>query len=230
MNEVLQKIIAVRNGLSRRQAEGLIRSGSVMLDGKIAKLGDRGNETSKILVNGRELRIAPDKIYIMLNKPKGYTCTNRYFAGEHNIFELVPINEKLFAVGRLDKDSRGLILLTNDGALAEKLSHPRYGCEKEYEVLIDQDIDVSKKLTAGIDIKEEDGVVWAKKAKYLKDNKYSVILSQGKKRQIRRMFQVLDIKVLDLRRIKLANLELKDLREGKSRQLTSVEIQKLKKF
>ncbi|HNX10580.1 MAG TPA: pseudouridine synthase [bacterium] len=229
MNEVLQKIIAERSSYSRRQAEVFIRQGKVMVNGKIAKLGDRANLDTRMTVGGRELKLPAQKIYIMLNKPKGYTCTNRTFKAEKNIFELVRINEKLFAVGRLDKDSHGLILLTNDGELTQKLAHPRYGSQKEYEVIISEDADHSRKLMEGMNIGEDDGFVKADKAKYLGNRKYSIILSQGKKRQIRRMFGAIGVDVLDLKRVKLSNLELGTLPEGKWRELTPEEVKRLKK-
>lgn len=227
MNDVLQKVIASRSPYSRRQAEKLIRQGLVMLSGKIAKLGDRASDEDKIVVCGRELTKIPPKVYIMLNKPAGYTCTNRTFKGEENVFVLVQHPEKLFVVGRLDKDSHGLVLLTNDGDLTQKLAHPRYEVSKEYEVTIDQDIDLSSRLLSGVDIGEDDGIARASQVIYLGHRKYRLILSQGKKRQIKRMFRVLGANVLDLKRVRLSNLNLGTLPLGQWRYLEAGEIKKL---
>ena len=136
MKIVLQKFIAQSGYCSRRQAEELIRLKKVLVNDELAELGMKVDQDSEVKVRGKKIAINKEKIYIALNKPKGYTCTNRQFEGERNVFNLVDVAEKLFTVGRLDKDSRGLILLTNDGDLALKMTHPRFEHEKEYMVKI----------------------------------------------------------------------------------------------
>src|SRR5680860_69388 len=114
---VLQKIIAESGLASRREAEKMIKMGSIKINGKLAVLGDKADpEQDKITFRGKPLPQKAEKIYIKLNKPVGYTCTNRSFPGEQNIFQLISLKERLFSIGRLDKDSRGILLLTNDGA------------------------------------------------------------------------------------------------------------------
>jgi len=170
MKAVLQKIIAMSGYSSRRQAEELIRNGLVSLNGQLAFLGDSADPQKDIIeINGKTIASLPQPIYIKFNKPLGYVCTNRYFKNEKNIFDLVDINERLFVVGRLDKDSRGLLLLTNDGDLTQKLCHPKFEHEKVYEVKVAGEIAnpnaIINKLKTGIDIGEGDGLVKAKEAK-----------------------------------------------------------------
>jgi pseudouridine synthase len=172
---------------------------------------------------------APEKkIYIILNKPVGYTCTNRSFPGEQNIFDLIDVPERLFAVGRLDKDSRGLVLLTNDGDLTLKLSHPRFQNAKEYEVKIRDEVInpqlVVNQLLSGVDIGDDDGVVKAVKAQYLQKGLFIITLNEGKKRQIRRMFETLGTRVTDLKRISLSGLTLSNLPEGQWDYLDQEEV------
>jgi pseudouridine synthase len=232
MKMILQKAIAQSGYASRRQAERLIRNGSVQVNGQVALVGDQADpQLDRITVQGRQLAAAPKKIYLRLNKPAGYTCTNREFKNERNIFELVNLPEKLFAVGRLDKDSRGLILLTNDGDLDQYLSHPSFEHNKVYEVLVQGQIRNSQtiinKLRNGIDIGEGDGIVHAQQAKYLQNNLFVITLSEGKKRQIRRMFQQLDLDVTDLKRVQIASLALGDLKEGQWSYLRPEEVKAL---
>ncbi|MFA6393606.1 MAG: pseudouridine synthase [Patescibacteria group bacterium] len=238
MKVILQKYIAQSGLASRRAAEILIRQGKVFVNGKKAQIGmavDIG-DAPEVKVGGKKLRLPEEKIYTKLNKPSGYTSTARKFKGEKNVFDLIKLKERLFIVGRLDKDSRGLILLTNDGELANKLTHPRYEKEKEYIAEISnskfqipkREKEVVFQFTEGIDIGEGDGIVKAKKVKYLGDNKFNLVLTEGKKRQIRRMFKKLGLEVRDLVRVRIGKLELGNLKEGEWKKLTEDEIKKLK--
>ena len=236
----LQKIIAARSGLSRRDAEALIKDGKVEIDGLIAEAGCRATEDAEINIKGRRLAQAPDNFtYIALNKPAGYTCTSAQFKDEKNIFSLVPFKEKLFPIGRLDKDSRGLLILTNDGDLAQHLSHPRYQHEKTYRVNLASPKNVEwsprdmamieNELLAGVTVPEETRPMKAVKIKYLQNGIFVITLNEGRKRQIRRMFEALGYAVKDLLRINLAGIDLGSLAEGKWRPLTEEEIKRLKK-
>lgn len=217
---ILQKAIANSGYCSRRKADELIRNGHVKIDGRVAIIGEQADpKINKITIDGSLIGEEEKKVYIMLNKPLGYTCTNRNFKNEKNIFELVDLPERLFAIGRLDKDSHGLILLTNDGDLTLKLSHPRFEHDKEYEVRVRDEVInpdmVVKNLLKGIDIGHDDGIVKAVKAKYLQSGLFVITLNEGKKRQIRRMFDALGTRVVDLKRISISGLELGNLPEGK---------------
>ena len=236
MKEVLQKIIAASGIASRRGAEAMIRDGLVKLNGYQAKLGERADDADEITVNGKKLERSVEKIYIKLNKPMGYTCTNRYFKGEKNIYSLVNLPQKLFAIGRLDKDSRGLVILTNDGELTAKLTHAKFGSEKKYLVKCAADDRLLKKVTIdqtvrtlkkGVDLGEGEGLGWAKSAEYL-NGTFTLVLTTGRKRQVRRMFQGLHYHVVDLFRTEIAGVMLGDLPEGKWEDLTDYELNKLK--
>lgn len=223
----LQKFIADCGYCARRKAGDLIKAGRVKVNGKLAELGMKVDEKDKVEVfdenhkKNEILKKNKDIVCIKLNKPVGYTCTNRKFKGERNIFDLLKSVSKkgvrLFVAGRLDKNSRGLVLLTNDGDFAQKLTHPRFGHEKEYLVATDKiknsDIKIIlEKFRSGINI--GDRVVKAKKIEYLKDNKFSIILTTGKKRQIREMFKMCGYRTKDLKRVRIANLKLGNLEEG----------------
>lgn len=224
----LQKVIAESGCCSRRRAEELIREGLVRVNNKVAELGQSVASNDQITIHGKPLKHQPKKIYVALNKPKGYTCTGRRFKGEKNIFELIDIDERLFTVGRLDKNSRGLVILTNDGGYAQKMTHPRYHHEKVYEVSVrpplakgeakgDYYQDIISCLTKGI--MDDGDFLIAKKATYLGNNKFRITLTEGKKRQLRRMFASLGLKVTDLIRTGIGKVKLGDLKEGEFRLL-----------
>lgn len=241
MKMVLQKFIADNTHHSRRSAEALIKNSKVKVNGELAVLGMRVDETDIVLVEGGKVEIKQKKYYIILNKPVGYTCTSRKFKEELNVFDLVKTEENieslLHVVGRLDKNSRGLALLTNDGALTQKLTHPSFEHEKEYEVEIkNQKLHLNRKeiqriienFKKGVDIGCEDGIVRAKDVEYIGDNKFRVILTEGKKRQIRRMFESVGWGVVDLLRTRIGKLRLDELKEGKWRFLKEAEIKNFK--
>ncbi|MEI7452266.1 MAG: pseudouridine synthase [Candidatus Falkowbacteria bacterium] len=230
MKVVLQKFIAEREFFSRRQAETLIREGGVKLNGKIAALGDRADDDDDVEIRGRRVQnldVNKKKVSFILNKPIGYVCTTRMFKNEKNVFDLIDTRERLFIVGRLDKDSRGLVLLTNDGAMAQKMTHPKYECQKTYEVKIsgpekidEAQIDfIERNFSMGVNIGDEDGVAIAYEVNYLGDGVFKVVLTQGKKRQLRRMFGALGYSVLDLKRTQLGEFKLGNLPEGQYKKV-----------
>ncbi|OGF25299.1 hypothetical protein A2303_03025 [Candidatus Falkowbacteria bacterium RIFOXYB2_FULL_47_14] len=243
MKTILQKIIAESGYCSRREAEKLIRSGRVTINGVLAEPGMRADDKDEVRVGSEKIGLQKKKIYIKLYKPKGYTCTNRKFKGEKNVFELLDgVETRLIAslhiVGRLDKDSRGLVLLTNDGELTQRLTHPKFEHEKRYLVRIGTDaermptdhgskqtVDAMKK---GIDIGDGDGVVRAKTIRHLSGNQFEIILTEGKKRQIRRMFAARGYKVIDIKRTAIGKLELGSLKEGEWKFLEEDEVKKIK--
>jgi 23S rRNA pseudouridine2605 synthase len=233
MKIILQKYIARSGYCSRRKAEELIRMGKVKVNGKIAQPGIMAGSTDAVEIGNKKIIPAAEKILIALNKPRGYTSTSRSFKSEKNIFSLLkegdrlPLSriKKLKIAGRLDKDSRGLLILTNDGDLVNKLTHPRYEHEKEYLAQIDANfkkIDANyivRALKKEIDIGGGDGFVRAKKAEYLGNNIFKIILTEGKKRQIRRMFRALRLEVIDLQRVRIGEFRLGGLKEGEWRML-----------
>ncbi|MFA4942118.1 MAG: pseudouridine synthase [Patescibacteria group bacterium] len=240
MNIVLQKYIADSGYCSRRQAEALIRSHEVKVNGKIAELGQRVSDEDVVLVGKNRIGGKLKNVYIKLNKPRDYVCTTRDFKEEKNVFDLLEGVEatRLFIVGRLDKNSRGLLILTNDGELSQQISHPKYESEKVYKVLVKtpdgdnlSDVQASAmiaKFKKGVDIGDDDGVVFSKDVTYLDNNRFLMTLTQGKKRQIRRMFEAAGMKVSDLIRVEISGIKLGILEEGKWEYLTEEEVRKLK--
>jgi len=231
MKIILQKFIAESGYCSRRRAEELIKQGEVFVNGEVAEPGMKADDKDEIKIFGKIIGLPEEKIYIKINKPAGYTCTARRFPGEKYIFDLIGKKERLFIAGRLDKDSRGLILLTNDGDLTQRITHPSFGHEKKYTVKLESSVPnpevVVRRLKTGIDIEEGDGVVKVKDAKCLNDKEFAITLNEGKKRQIRRMFMAFGLKVKDLVRNSIGTLELGDLPEGQWRPLKKKEIEEL---
>ena len=244
----VQKFIARSGFCSRRKAEEFIKQGKVFINEKPVKLGDSAQDGDSIIICGRKIRLVEKKIYVILNKPVGYTCTNRKFSGEKNIFDLVNIKERLFIAGRLDKDSRGLVLLTNDGDLAQRLTHPKFECCKKYivELRIKNKAtltgghpirvklrikDIENNFLKGVDINDNENmcvIAKVKDVKYLGDNRFEIMLTEGKKRQIRKMFKKFGCEVKDLSRTEIGELKLGNLKQGEYRYLTDNEIKILK--
>ena len=227
----LQKYIASCGICSRRKAEKLIVEQKIKINEKIATVTDRVNEGDIVKLNNKIIQQQKNKIYIALNKPVGYTCTAKKFKNEKNIFSLINIKERLFTVGRLDKESSGLLILTNDGDLTLKLSHPRYKHIKKYEITVDKKIkkEQIKKLLSGVLIKNKNDkyLSKAKKIKKITDNKIIITIAEGKKRQLRYMMKAVGLKIITLKRIEISGFSLGSLALGKSRHLTKKEIEKI---
>jgi len=229
----IQKFIADSGYCSRRKAESFITLGKVFVNGKkLDEFGLKINpEKDRVEVNGKRIIIKQksEKIYIILNKPPGYisSCNHK---GRKIILDLINIKERIYPVGRLDSDSRGLILLTNDGPLHNILSHPSFDHEKEYIVETNSPLTKAniKNFSSGLFI---EGVKTRKAIiKKAGEKEYRIILKEGRNRQIRKMMETLNKKVIDLKRIRIASLTLGNLKEGKWRYLTQNEVKSLKKI
>lgn len=211
----LNKYIALATGMSRRSADLAIKSNRVEVDSEKATLGLDVGDGSKVNLDGKLLKLKNRRTTLILNKPEGYV-TSRTGQGSKTIYNLLPKKfHDLKPIGRLDKNSSGLILLTNDGDLANKLTHPRYEKEKVYRVNLNKTLALSdsKKLLTGV--KLSDGMSKFIKVKDCSNNTYEVILGEGRNRQIRRTFNALGYKMNKLHRIQLGNIILnKDLEEG----------------
>src|SRR6266849_8912902 len=232
--ERLNKLKAHAGLGSRRQCETLITSGRVMIDGRIVRdLATKVDpERQRVAVDGEPVR-TERPVYWLVNKPRGYLCTNRDPAHRPLAIDLVPqVSQRVYTVGRLDEDSEGLLLLTNDGDLANRLTHPRYGVEKTYQVQVagDPTPEDLKQLLKGIWLSE--GHVKAMRIKREKRQKDStwlrIVLNEGKNREIRRMLARLEHKVLRLRRIALGPVTLGTLPGGRSRRLRADEVAALR--
>ncbi|MBU1087574.1 MAG: rRNA pseudouridine synthase [Candidatus Omnitrophica bacterium] len=231
MNERLNKIIAKSGICSRRKADELISAGKVKLNGKtVTKLGTQADiEKDKILFNGKLLK-TEKKIYALLHKPVGYTTTIKDPHAEKLITKLFPnIPERLFPVGRLDKDTSGLLILTNDGNLSFKLTHPKFEIKRIYEVKVEKYLSAQtiKKIETG-GLKIEDYITSKCKIKLITRSKTTtdlvITLTEGRKREIRKMFSMFGHTVMSLKRIRFGKLELGSLEVGKWRYLKKSEI------
>lgn len=233
--ERLQKILAHAGVGSRRQCEDLITAGRVMIDGRIVReLGTRVDpEQHKIAVDGTPVK-AERPVYWLVNKPRGYLCTNHDPAGRPRAIDLVPnVDQRVYTVGRLDEDSEGLLLMTNDGDLAFRLMHPRFGVEKTYLVQVagSPSAEDMQQLLKGVWL--SDGHVRARRVKRMKAHGDStwlrIVLCEGKNREIRRMLARLNHKVLRLKRTAVGPVELGHLASGKARKLTGPELLALRR-
>lgn len=234
MKERIHKIIANCGICSRRAAEELIEKGKVLVNGEKATVGQSADiEVDKILVGGKLLK-KPVKQYFILNKPEGYETTMSSPQKRRTVFDLMKTNERVVPVGRLDMNSRGLIILTNDGDFANKIMHPKYELEKTYEATVKGKIPKSKleKLEKGVRIKT--GITYPCEIKILKEGKtfmrVSIKIHEGKNRQIREMFKAIGYDVEELVRTNIAFLSLKGLADGKQRRMTTLEVENLKKL
>ncbi|MGI6637003.1 MAG: pseudouridine synthase [Minisyncoccales bacterium] len=221
MKVKLQKYIADSGYSSRRRAEELIKEKKVQVNGKLATIGMRVDEEDTVVVEGKRIRTSKkDRVYILLNKPKGYTCTNREIPGEKNVFSLVSPKERLFVVGRLDKNSRGLVILTNDGDFTYKMTHPSFACEKEYKVELGKEVGakIIEGLKKGVDIGEK-SVAKILEIEKISPKRYKIVMTEGKRRQIRRMFEAFGRTVTDLQRVRIDRYRLGRLKEGEWKQI-----------
>ncbi len=228
----LQKYIASAGITSRRGAERYIRDGRVRINARKATVTDRVHPDDIVTVDGKRVDMTNTHQYLMLNKPPGYVCSHARFSGEKSIYQLlkIPKDMRLFSVGRLDKHSTGLLILTNDGELTQELTHPSFEHEKEYRVGVDSELEKADltKLKKGVDIGE--GVVSAKKIKQLSPTSFSIVITQGKKRQIRRMVEAIGKKTTSLHRIRIGKLELDtNLAPGQHKKLNAKELRQLRK-
>lgn len=226
----LHKFLADCGLASRRKAEALISAGKVRVNGEVVtKMGvviDKARD--KIYLEGRLVRPEKKKIYLKLNKPPGYVSSCRGQRGEKTVLDLVKaIPQRLFPIGRLDKNSEGLMILTNDGELANRLMHPRYEHEKEYLVNVQCPMtnDQLRKLKEGVII--EEGKTLPAKVFREEEKSFRIILREGKKRQIRLMVEAAGNRVVRLKRIRIKNLTLGSLPVGRYALLTSKELQGL---
>lgn len=228
----LQKVLAECGLGSRRRCEELIEAGRVRVNGRKARLGDRVNpERDRVTVDGIPLQPKGEKKYILLNKPAGYITTVRDTRGRATVMDLIHEEGRLFPVGRLDKDTRGLLLLTNDGYLAQRLLHPSMGVEKTYLVRAEGYLTMQGLTRLRKGIRLEEGMTAPAKVRVLARKGNQCLLEftihEGKKRQIRRMCAAVGLRVLDLVRTRFGPLDLHELAEGSYRHLTSREIAKL---
>lgn len=216
---------------SRRNADKLIESGRVYVNGKIAILGQIVNDDDEIIIDGDIISNNDEKIILAYNKPKGVICTESKVEKQTKISDLIKdfgIVKRLFTVGRLDKDTTGLIIITNDGELSKKITDTKNNYEKEYEVLVNKEItdEFVKSLEKGVYIEDLDRTTLPAKVKIDKKNKkrFNITITQGLNRQVRRMCRALGYHVYQLNRIRIMKLKLNGLKIGEYRYITKKEI------
>ena len=222
----LNKFISQTGICSRREADKWIEAGKVKINGVVAKKGNRVGENDTVTVDGKPLKNKPKQVYLALHKPPGITCTTD-LKDKTNIIDFINYPQRIFPIGRLDKPSTGLILLTNDGDIVNDILRVENNHEKEYLVTVNRPITPQfiKRMSNGIPILGTK----TKKCVVERQGKmgFKIILTQGLNRQIRRMCEFLDYRVVTLKRVRIMNIHLSDLKAGKWRYLTAKEFKEL---
>lgn len=227
--ERLQKVLAAAGIGSRRACDELIAHGRVTVDGEVAEVGRRVDPTAvDVRVDGERVNVNPELVHLMLNKPRGYVTTADDPEGRPTVFDLIDVSERVFPVGRLDMDTEGLLLLTNDGALAHALTHPSFEVERLYvaQVVGAPDRHQLSELRHGVEL--EDGAARARRVRVMGEARgramVELVLTEGRKREVRRMLDAVGLPVERLARVAYGGVELGDLRQGHWRPLSQREI------
>ena len=232
MSERINKYLSAHGVCSRREADRMIQEGRITVDGRIADMGEMVEDNTIICVDGRKIDSStPPQVVIAFNKPVGIVCTTTDKQGANNIVDFLGCDKRIYPVGRLDKDSEGLLLMTNDGELMNNILTGKNEHEKEYIVEVDKNLsdDFERRMSEPMYLKELDKTT--RPCRVIKTGKktFRIILKQGLNRQIRRMCEYLDYRVTHLRRDRVMNITLKGLKKGRYRSLTPMEIRVLRK-
>lgn len=234
--ERVQKLLASAGYGSRRACEKIIDDGRVKVNGKTIHLGDKADpDNDEVRVDGKVINTAQRKLYIALNKPRGYLSDIDENHPRPSVNDLVDLPEHLFPVGRLDLDSEGLILMTNDGELTNRLSHPRYQHDKEYEVFVisEPDIEQLEIWRRGVVLEDGYRTMPAQVDVLRKANKGAwlrIVMHEGKKRQIRKVGVRIGLPVSKIKRVRIGTLFLGNLKTGEWRFLTDKEVRMIKEY
>ncbi len=229
----LNKFLSNSGIASRRKCDELIKEGKVFVNGKVAsELGMQINEKKdKVTAMGKVVKLPSSFVYIKLNKPKGYACTASDEKGRKTIYQLIDTTERLFSIGRLDYDTEGLILLTNDGDFANRVAHPKFLIEKEYRVTIEGEIKESELAVLRRGVVIEGTRMPSARVEFLsfdgKFTKLSVVIDEGQNRQIRRMFEAIGKTIRLLKRVRIGQVKLGGLKRGDYKDLTEEELNNL---
>ena len=229
----LNKFLSNSGLASRRKCDQLIEEGKVFVNGKqVTELGSQINEKKdKVTVEGKTITLPSSFVYIKLNKPKGYACTAQDEKGRKTIYDLIDSEERLFSIGRLDYDTEGLILLTNDGDFANKVAHPKFNIDKEYRVTVEGEIKESEMAVMRKGVVVDGQRMPSAIVNFISyENGYtklSVIIDEGQNRQIRRMFEATGKTIKLLKRVRIGQVRLGGLRRGDYKDLTEVELNSL---
>ena len=225
----INKFLSSAGYCSRREADRPVGEGRVFIDGNMADMGSRGIPGQKVYVDGKAVVPEEENILIAVNKPRGIVCTTTDKQGANNIVDFLGCDKRIYPVGRLDKDSEGLLLMTNDGELMNNILTGKNEHEKEYIVEVDKNLsdDFERRMSEPMYLKELDKTT--RPCRVIKAGKktFRIILKQGLNRQIRRMCSNLGYKVVKLKRIRIMNIELNDLPAGATRKIEGSEYEKL---
>lgn len=226
----LQKFIAQAGIASRRHAEDLIVQGNVSVNNKIITiLGVKIDpKKDQIYVNGKLIFLPQKKIYLAFHKPTGVVCSATKISGKKIVVDLIKLPQRFFTVGRLDEDTSGLLLLTDDGEFANQIMHPRYGCDKEYEIEIADPLSeiARQKLERGIIL--DDRRTNPAQVKIISSLIFRLTITEGRYHQVRRMCSKVGLEIITLKRVRIKNLRLGNLKIGQFRELTEDELQRLR--
>ncbi len=226
--ERLQKVLAVRGWGSRRVCEDMISQGRVAVNGTLAVLGQRvETDKDRVEVDGVPIGLRPDLVYYLVNKPAGVITTASDPQGRPTVVSLVPAEPRVFSVGRLDAGTEGLLLLTNDGELANRIAHPSHGVEKEYLAHVDGSVpgNLLHRLREGVEL--DDGVTAPARVSQLSPGLLRITIHEGRNRQIRRMCEAIGFPVQRLARVRIGPLRDANLAPGHFRDLTLDEVRQL---
>jgi len=230
--ERVQKVLAAAGVGSRRACEELIAAGRVAVDGEVVSLGAKADPGSQVItVDGERVHTNPTLLYLLLNKPSGYVTTVTDPQGRPTVMDLVPASPRVYPVGRLDRDTEGLLVLTNDGELANRLAHPSYEVEKTYVAQIRGPAKrrAVRQLLDGVEL--DDGVARARSVRELGSSGdktlVEIVLAEGRKREVRRMLQAVNLPLERLARVRIGPLPLGDIAPGKFRPLNAAEVKDL---
>lgn len=228
----IQKLLANSGIGSRRTVEEMIVAGRIFVNGEMATLGDKATSADEITIDSQSVDLAVQYKTYLLNKPLGVISTSSDENDRKTVVDLIESDLRLYTVGRLDADTTGLILVSNDGDLTHKLTHPKYGVEKKYIAQLTGEITEEALDTLRNGVELEDGMTAPSKVRLLGcktgESLVEIVIHEGRNRQIRRMAQAVGFPVISLTRTKIANLEDRSLKPGEYRELTLSEIQDLK--
>jgi 23S rRNA pseudouridine2605 synthase len=228
LTERLQKVLAAAGIASRRRSEELIAGGRVRVNGQLASVGQRVDGVNDIIsVDGVTVDRGQERYYLAFHKPIGFTSSLRSTHGEPTIFNLLDLPVKVFPVGRLDRNTSGLLLVTNDGEWANVVTHPRYGIEKEYRVIVEgaPNRTAIRRMREGVRLPDGTLTAPANVSTIAGErNRLSIVVRQGKKRQIRLMAEAVGHPVLELVRVRIDGIKLENLQPGEWRSLAEQEV------
>jgi 23S rRNA pseudouridine2605 synthase len=222
----LNAFLARAGAASRRGADEMIKAGRVTVNGRLGNLNDRVSETDTVKLDDKQIKLRKSRS-ILLFKPAGYLTTLKDPHDRRKVTDLIKIPERVIPVGRLDYDTSGVLLLTNEGELAHSLMHPRFEIDKTYEVEVKGRVtdEILNRLSIGV--KLDDGISAPAKARRLSDNKIELTIHEGRKHQVKRMLAAVGLTVVSLHRSKYAGLDLNGLNPGQWRNLTDDEVRRL---